>query len=521
MDEYKLYCLGSRGSWPVEGHTFNEFGGNTTCYVLKKDSYCLVIDAGTGLYSAKPLFVDCKKVDIIITHLHYDHILGLLDWGTLPDNSILTFYGNFDAWYKDETLAKFFDKPFWPVRPNFKLVTIPKDGETLTLNDELNIKFYSANHPNDSKEFIIEYQNHKLVAMFDNEKADSLSLDLIKDSDLLLYDGMYTDEIYPKKVGYGHSTYQEGVKLALKAKPKRLIITHHDPLNEDVVLNRLEKEARISYPDCDFARAGQEWYFPYIPNNAEGIEYKKDSKVKHFFDKIITDMMDREEGDYYSLLYINMILGALILGCLLLAFKFVTHLPIEILLAMGITDSLNAFILYKKPKWYKYIKIEYIIEKAIYFILLFLTSRYIVYGFTWLLFIPSVGLIVLGAKRARFIFYASELAVILALNTDVFKNIVKFDVPEGGRIKLPLLYLIFYLACLSVEALKNGYQDKAVKITREQEEIIQKQTQELRDQNYSLMLINSELELRNKILTKQFGEMSNKQIVDELHNENK
>ena len=464
MDGYKLYCLGSRGSWPVEGHSFNEFGGNTTCYVLKKDDYCLVIDAGTGLYSAKPLFVDCTKVDIIITHLHYDHILGLLDWGTLPDNSILTFYGNFEAWYKDETLAKFFDKPFWPVRPNFKLISIPIDGDTLTLNNELNIRFYSANHPNESKEFIIDYHGHKLVAMFDNEKADSLDLNLIKDSDLLLYDGMYTDEIYPKKVGYGHSTYQEGVKLALKAKPKRLIITHHDPLNEDFVLNRLEKNAQISYPSCDFARAGQEWSFPYVPSNDEEIKQKKTSRIRMIFDTIITNMMDRDKGSYYTLLYINAILGCLILLSLILVFRLLPKVPSIILTLMGITDTANAIILYYKPKSLKFIEIEYLIEKSVYFILLFITASNLVYGFSWLLFVPSVGLIVCGLKRTQYIFYISEAALILALNTNAIGKFIKFSIPEGGNIKIPILYALFFVACISVEALKNGYQNKANKV---------------------------------------------------------
>lgn len=76
MSKYQLYCCGSRGSRPVEGKRFNEFGGFTSCYVLKTDDYALIIDCGTGLYEANNIILDCSTIDIVLTHMHYDHILG-------------------------------------------------------------------------------------------------------------------------------------------------------------------------------------------------------------------------------------------------------------------------------------------------------------------------------------------------------------------------------------------------------------------------------------------------------------
>ncbi len=79
---------------------------------------------------------------------------------------------------------------------------------------------------------------------------------VVNGCDLLVYDGMYENEVYPSHIGWGHSTWQEGCRLASRAKPGQLLITHHDPHNTDEVLLDLEKKAKELYPDTHFARAG-------------------------------------------------------------------------------------------------------------------------------------------------------------------------------------------------------------------------------------------------------------------------
>lgn len=521
-EKYKLYCLGSRGSWPVEGHAFNEFGGNTTCYVLKKGDYALVIDAGTGLFAAKPLFVDCKKVDIILTHVHYDHILGLLDWGTLPDKSILTFYGNFDKWLGDKTIETFFGKPFWPARSDFNFVTVPDDDTPVIFNGELEVSFYDSNHPNFSKEFILNYHGRKMVVMFDNEKPDSLPLSLIKDADLLLYDGMYSDEIYPEKVGYGHSTYQEGVKLAVKAAPNRLIITHHNPINEDTVLRRLEKESRITYPATDFARSGQVWDFPYDRQLYDEMDREKrtiNSRLNGFMSEMIDKFMDPEKGRYYRLLYPTLSIGIMIGICVIIALIFTRNFPYEILSLMAVFDILTGIIVYIKPKWVKPLQVEYLLEKVVFFLLLFITASEPVYAFMWLLFLPTIALLLFGTGYGSGLFAFSEIAVILLLNVEKLESYLCFDLSPGLGWKMPILYFLFYMMCFVVEIIRMSYENKANEISKNQEITIQKQTQELRDQNYSLIMINNQLELRNKMMKEAYGEMSDREIVDYLSNE--
>ena len=84
---YTLYCLGCRGSYPVEGKQFTEYGGQTTCYVLKHGTHAVVLDCGTGLYGAEDLLSDCTVVDVLISHVHYDHVLGLLAMNVFPKDA--------------------------------------------------------------------------------------------------------------------------------------------------------------------------------------------------------------------------------------------------------------------------------------------------------------------------------------------------------------------------------------------------------------------------------------------------
>ena len=76
--ELSLHICGCRGSRSVFGPEFTEFGGQTTCFVLKKANYALVLDCGTGLDNARDLLAGCSAVDVVVTHWHYDHVMGLM-----------------------------------------------------------------------------------------------------------------------------------------------------------------------------------------------------------------------------------------------------------------------------------------------------------------------------------------------------------------------------------------------------------------------------------------------------------
>ncbi|MCX5867102.1 MAG: hypothetical protein NT009_06395 [Proteobacteria bacterium] len=71
-----------------------------------------------------------------------------------------------------------------------------------------------------------------------------------------MYDSAYTESEYPQKVGWGHSTWAEGIKLARAAKVKRLILWHHEPSHTDLIVRKIEQEARKHFRNCQAAYEG-------------------------------------------------------------------------------------------------------------------------------------------------------------------------------------------------------------------------------------------------------------------------
>lgn len=255
--DYTLYTCGCRGSRPVSGRAFEEFGGQTSCYILKTDRHALVIDCGTGLYDAREILADCDIIDVFLTHVHYDHILGLLDWTVFPKGARLSFYAAFKNWFGSDTLNEFFRAPFWPVQPWLgPLCEVPQGGVTCELGNGMSVEIYPAPHPNGASLLHLRVGEKRICIMFDCEKPEAMPHEIVADCDMLIYDGMYENEAYPSHIGWGHSTWQEGCRLATLAKPKSLVITHHDPNSTDDVLRELEKKAKEIYPSTRFARAG-------------------------------------------------------------------------------------------------------------------------------------------------------------------------------------------------------------------------------------------------------------------------
>lgn len=253
---YVLYVCGSRGSYALAGKRYAEFGGETSCYLIKKGDYVLIIDCGSGLQRAREIIADCKKIDIILTHVHYDHIIGLLDWSIFPQNAEMKFYGNFDNWLGSKTISHLFEAPYWPVDPTTGEMISVDINKKYQINSDISVVFYPASHPNNTNLLVLNVNEKRICIMADCENPTDLPESEVKNCDILIYDGMYEDKYYNEHVGWGHSTWESGVSLALKSKVGRLIISHHNPRNSDEKLRGLEIQAQGIYPATTFAKAG-------------------------------------------------------------------------------------------------------------------------------------------------------------------------------------------------------------------------------------------------------------------------
>ena len=261
--ELSLHICGCRGSRSAFGAEYARFGGQTTCFVLKKADYAIVIDCGTGLYSAHDLLADCKAIDVLISHWHYDHVMGLMDWSVFPASAKLTFYMSDGAYNLSfDALSELFRHPFWPIDPSLRVVRKPvRWNRPVRLRPEVEVTFLPAPHPDSSSVLKLSAFGTHICTLCDFEHDMGFPEEVLEKCDLLIYDGMYDDEEYGAHINWGHSTWQEGCRLANRVAPPRLLITHHEPHRTDVQLEEREQEARKMFPATDFARAGMEIVF--------------------------------------------------------------------------------------------------------------------------------------------------------------------------------------------------------------------------------------------------------------------
>lgn len=283
---YQLYVAGARGSRTVCGKDFLRFGGDTSCYVITNGKYALVVDAGSGLSNATELLRGCEKIDVVLTHIHYDHIIGLLDFDAFPKGVVPCLHGTFAEWGIDETEHKFVRKPYWPVpmrRSTLKQtkwntryafgIGAPIVNELEQATDDqsnegkiekaqaplqeqpdwLHVTFRKSNHPDVCSSVQVEVGDKNILFLCDYEHGTPLEAEMMQPYDVMFYDGMFTEEEYPSKRGYGHSTIEQGIILAQKMGVKQLVLTHHNPIRTDEMLFALQAQAQEKFKDVTMA----------------------------------------------------------------------------------------------------------------------------------------------------------------------------------------------------------------------------------------------------------------------------
>ena len=523
--KYQLYCCGSRGSRPVEGIRFNEFGGFTTCYVLKSDDYALIIDCGTGLYEANPIILDCSVVDVVLTHMHYDHLLGMLDWDTFNQKTKITFYGGFDKWFGDKTFDEFFKAPFWPVQPSFVLKNTPSHGERLVLRNDLYLDFFDSPHPNDCQRMIIHHtdddgKDYKIAIMFDNEYVDGIDMELLDGCDYILFDGMYTDSEYPEKTGYGHSTWQEGARFATRVNPKRMIITHHNPFRTDEELRSFESKSRDIFPATDFARSGQHWDFP----NTDSIrnEEPKEKKKRRFnLDETLNEIvLNKERFARFLSIGTNIIL------CVVSALMSIVNIYTDKILLMystvifSVLCCINAVAEYKNKKLHNALLLVFQVEMLLLIVFFIVTGTPEGFSAIWALLLPVAGILVFGRSRTLVLSVLMEFLLIFFFETPLGRSYLMYEYTESFMLRFPMAFLAFTLMGLFLGTVREKLSNEVDKVREEQATKIANQTAELRAQYFDLIRANSKLRLRNKMLQGMTGEdISDESLLEMLRTE--
>lgn len=327
-ETWRVTVWGTRGAIPAAGAEFLEYGGNTSCVSVCCGGVPVVFDAGSGiaqlnaprlngarlsiaqlndtqldddrpngarlngarlngarlndirlndarlngarsddarLSAARPDGWAGKCVHLLLSHMHLDHIGGLIGFPLLCDPAAeLCLYGEardglgLRAW-----LDRLFGPPYWPVgldscRAKITVREIGPDMQFSPANG-LSVRTLRSCHPNQSLIYRLDGPGHSVVYTLDCELTEELAprlAEFARGCDLLIWDANYAGaDLQP---GWGHSTWQQGLDLARTAGAARVLMTHYDRSYTDTFLRQQERLAKQQSDACMFAREGME-----------------------------------------------------------------------------------------------------------------------------------------------------------------------------------------------------------------------------------------------------------------------
>ena len=270
----RIKFYGVRGSLPVSGREFLKYGGNTTCLSIFREDVnrIAIIDAGTGIRKLGKEIINNglhqNIINILFSHFHWDHIQGLPFFAPAYNSNQKIGILVMGSQRKIKDLKEIFSlqmqKEYFPLR----LEAMGAQFEFLSYGDKEAI--YGANVTVTPQHHLfvggsyglrIDDKAASLVVCTDIEHINGIDeniVNLAKDADLLIHDGQYTSEEYKTHKGWGHSSWQQAVEVAVRAKVKKLIITHHDPDHDDDFLDSMEKDCQEIFPNSVFAKEGME-----------------------------------------------------------------------------------------------------------------------------------------------------------------------------------------------------------------------------------------------------------------------
>jgi phosphoribosyl 1,2-cyclic phosphodiesterase len=273
----KIKLWGVRGSIATTGPETEYYGGNTSCATVAHDDYVLILDGGTGIRQLTGSFYPAnKRIDVLLTHLHLDHIQGLgffsplFDttkeihiWG--PASSSQTLFSR---------LSRYLSPPLFPVllRDLPCKLHLHEIGNSQFEAGPFKIQASYIIHPGPTVGYRIMGRHAIFTFIPDHEPALGekgiikenkwvSGYDLAEGADVLLHDSQYTMEEYIQRKGWGHSTIDDACLFGSMAEVKKILLAHHDPSHTDAFLDDMFsafKKSAGGIPMAELAKEGLE-----------------------------------------------------------------------------------------------------------------------------------------------------------------------------------------------------------------------------------------------------------------------
>ena len=257
----RVTLWGTRGSLAAPGPETVRYGGNTACVEVRgKRNALLVLDAGTGIQRLGAMVRGGRgRIDLLLTHLHMDHIQGLGFFEPLyePGREIHIWGPPSPTLDLRTRLARYLSPPLFPVRLRdlpcrLTLHNVPPERFEV---GGLEVEAALVCHPGSTVGYRISEGARSLAYLPDHEPALGLrefpgepertsGFDLAAGADLLIHDAQYTTEEYQKRVGWGHSSMRDAIAFATVAGARRFVPFHHDPTHDDAMLDCIDSVVR-------------------------------------------------------------------------------------------------------------------------------------------------------------------------------------------------------------------------------------------------------------------------------------
>jgi phosphoribosyl 1,2-cyclic phosphodiesterase len=244
---------GVRGSIPTSGPETRHYGGNTSCIQVTYDDWLLILDAGSGMQRLNAgIELKGKRVDILLTHLHFDHIQGLGFFKALFDPQMeVHIWGPASVAQSLRTrLVRYFSPPLFPVLfRDIPCSIVLHEVAKSTFNiGPFTINSQYVNHVGPTVGYRVKDDHSVFCYIPDHEPALGprglikdlnwiSGSELALDADLLVHDGQYSATEYKTKMGWGHCSMDDATQFATITRARHLLFFHHDPSHTDAQMD--------------------------------------------------------------------------------------------------------------------------------------------------------------------------------------------------------------------------------------------------------------------------------------------
>jgi len=252
---------GTRGSIPTPGWKTVRYGGNTSCTQIGYEDCTLILDAGTGIrelgeallnkHNSNPI-----RAHIFIGHTHWDHIQGFPFFRPAyragNEFRLYSVGRPLEKILHDQMNSRFFPVAMSDLKAELRFIKMSKVKPVVI--GGLTVDFEHLNHPGGAVGFRVSAASKTIVYLSDHEsfsrmygeqigaEEDMRIETFVRGADLLICDAQYTEEEYSTRKGWGHSTFEDTLGLAVRGGVRQLAICHHDPSHDDAFLDvMLEK----------------------------------------------------------------------------------------------------------------------------------------------------------------------------------------------------------------------------------------------------------------------------------------